>query len=225
MHKSLKKKLPLIICIVILIGLMVGLFLKKINSSNNQTVDSIITSNKKNSPASSGTFIDERDNKTYHWVQIGDQIWMTENLAYKPESGFFIYEDNQSNLATYGYLYDWNTAQNIAPEGWHVPSKAEWEALYKSLGQDPAGQLKEEGTNHWQAPNSKATNSTKFTALPGGGNFDGDYLMLGRKGFFWTSDEISDNNAYALTLENDNSGISWYSGTKVRGLSVRCLKN
>ena len=225
MHKSLKKKLPLIIFIVIIIGSVISLFLKKNNSSSNQNIDLTISINKKNSPKSAGTFIDERDHKTYRWVQIGDQTWMAENLAYKPESGFSIYENNQSNLDTYGYLYDWKTAQDIAPKGWHLPSKTEWETLYKSLGQEPAGQLKEEGTDHWQTPNSKATNKTKFTALPGGGNFDGDYLMLGQKGFFWTSNEISDENAYALTIESDLYSISWYSGTKVRGLSVRCIKD
>ena len=96
------------------------------------------TSSKRTSNAGNpetGNFTDSRDGKEYKTVKIGDQWIMAENLAYKPDSGnFWAYENNDSNIAIYGYLYDWETAMNIAPEGWHLPSRKEWKAVRKSLG-------------------------------------------------------------------------------------------
>lgn len=219
------KKITKQVIFTVVILLVVGFLLKKVNLTNKSSNNLASSDDKQSTQVISGTFTDERDQKTYIWVKIGEQVWMGENLAYKPESGFSSYENNESNADAYGYLYDWQTAQNIAPEGWHLPSQSEWKSLTNHLGVHPGSQLKEEDTIHWQTPNADATNTTGFTALPGGGNFDGEYLMMGRKGFFWSSTEIDDANAYALTLENDSPGISWYSGTKVRELSVRCVKD
>lgn len=214
-----------IIFLVVVVCLVMAFLFRNKNSSGDGSLNSQKPKNNETTQAETGTFTDERDGKTYKWVKIGNQTWMGENLAYKPESGFWSYEDETSNVETYGYLYDWQTAQSIAPAGWHLPSKSEWETLDDYLGEHSAGQLKESGTDHWQSPNTGATNSSHFTGLPSGGNFDGEYLMIGRKGYFWSSTEIDDANAYALTLESDSASISWYSGTKVRGLSIRCVKD
>jgi len=98
---------------------------------------------------------------------------MAENLAFEPSTGnHWIYN---SNLATYGYLYDWQTAKNVCPRGWHLPSDAEWSTLTDFLGgiDVVGGKLKAEGTidartGIWDSPNVGATNESGFTALPGG---------------------------------------------------------
>ncbi len=60
---------------------------------------------------------------------------MAENLAYKPDNGeYWAYDNKDSNIAIYGYLYDWETAMDIAPEGWHLPSRKEWKSIQKKLG-------------------------------------------------------------------------------------------
>jgi len=60
---------------------------------------------------------------------------MAENLAYKPETGnCWAVNDGKRNfdtVAAFGYLYDWETAMQVAPQGWHLPSRLEWDAVFK----------------------------------------------------------------------------------------------
>lgn len=101
---------------------------------------------------SAGIFTDSRDGITYKTVKIGNQVWMAENFAYKPQSGkfggfdgnYWAYDDKASNIEKYGYLYDWATAQKIAPKGWHLPTKEEFETLLKNYGEKPFDELSQE---------------------------------------------------------------------------------
>ena len=116
-------------------------------------------------------FIEQRDGKEYNCVIIGDQIWMAENLAYRVDTGgCWSYNDNDDNVAVYGYLYNWYTANLVAPDGWHLPSDDEWKTLELNLylnqyivdtvgwrGANEGGKLKGTSTEYWQAPNTDAT--------------------------------------------------------------------
>ena len=132
-----------------------------------------------------GSFTDPRDGKTYKTVKIGDQWIMAENLAYKPDTGnFWAYENIDSNIALYGYLYDWETAMNIAAEGWHLPSRDEWNALQKSLGaKHTTWPYLEE-----MYPKLVVGGSSGLDMLLGGiRTCAGEYRYLGEKARFWTS--------------------------------------
>jgi len=102
----------------------------------------------------SGTFKDSRDKHLYKWVRIGEQVWMSENLAYLPavnpdsagsesDPYYYVYDYEGSsiseakskvNYTTYGVLYNWEAAKTACPSGWHLPTDAEWKILETYLG-------------------------------------------------------------------------------------------
>ena len=180
-----------------------------------------------------GTFTDSRDGKTYNTVKIGNQWWMSENLAYQPSTGnYWAHDDNVSYVSTYGYLYDWETACVNCPDGWHLPSDAEWTILTDYLGGESVagGKMKETGTTHWSSPNTEATNSSGFTALSSGGwvpDIFGIYFFddLGYDGNFWTATEDDSFYAWSRILCYDDANVYQCNYEKECGFSVRCVKD
>ena len=92
------------------------------------------------------------------------------------------YNNDPKNGAIYGKLYNWyavNDSRGLAPEGFHVPSKVEWEAIVSNLGSEKysAGKLKSTKPL-WVSPNRDATNETGFTGLPGGFRGEGGANLI-----------------------------------------------
>ena len=143
-------------------------------------------------------------------------------------SGIYIQGNDLTNLETYGALYTWTVAvdsRNICPDGWHVPSEAEWNTLLGNV-QSPA-ELKESGTAHWFAPNTGATNSISFTALPGG-YFDGSVTTgIQAIASFWFTDEASTElgKGFKLYYNNSPDDGDFVHSEKYTAFSVRCLKD
>lgn len=187
-------------------------------------------------PNETGTVTDI-DGDVYRTVRIGDQWWMAENLrvTHDPQGDSIpsYHPDNDvKNVDVYGRLYTWHVAMDsseteesrgIAPEGWHIPTLAEWNALIAHLGGEDAAaaKLKEKGTDHWTA-NEGATNSSGFTALPAGAYGHGHYDGFGFGTHFWCSTgsgneaytpSIMDDLVYTLLVEKDVTA------------SIRCIKN
>ncbi len=192
----------------------------------------------------------DEDGHNYSVVTIGTQTWMAENLNYETENGL-CYDYDTVNCAIYGRLYTWDVIMNgevsssevpsgvqgICPSGWHIPSDAEWKILEIYLGMsqtaanntgwrgtDEGGKLKEEGTAHWISTNTGATNSSGFTALPGGVR-GASFFSLGLSGFWWTATETSSTNAWYRKLSNTASTVERDNHSKSNYVSVRCLKD
>jgi len=166
----------------------------------------------------------DANGKVYKTVKIGTQIWMAENLAYKPDSGnFWAYDNNQSYVAIYGYLYDWEIAKKICPTGWHLPSDGEWTQLIDYLGSYEVAGGKMKATSGWDIPNTGATNSSGFSALPGGFHrIDGSFDFVGH-GCFWISTHDDVGDAYKRGIYWNHTGIYRYDTYQGEGYSVRCL--
>ena len=184
-------------------------------------------------------------------IQIGDQLWMAENLKVEhyrdgtaiptgysdsewgnlSTGAYAVYDNNETHADTYGYLYNWyavNDSRNIAPEGWHVPTDDEWQTLVDYLGGSSVagGKLKEAGTEHWNSPNTGATNESGFTALPGGCRDDGGgYDGMGYYGYFWSSMGSSSSYTWGRELGYDFSDVFRDYYCKQDGFSIRCLRD
>jgi len=207
-----------------------------------------------NTPQAGSGTVTDIDGNVYHYVTIGPQVWMVENLRttkFRDGTTIPLVTNNTTwrNLTTpgycwynhdeasykniYGALYNWyaiNTGK-LAPVGWHVPSVDDWQVLIDFLGGEnvAGGKLKETGTAHWLSPNTGATNEKGFTALPGGHRYDlyGDlnFRNIGYQGYWWSSNYSNAHMHFYLSY--NSSYLSWepYDQNKTNGLSVRCVRD
>ena len=179
-------------------------------------------------------------------ILIGSQNWMEKNLdvtTYRngdpiPQvtdlsawanltSGAWCYVNNDlSNNSTYGKLYNWYAVtdpRGLAPEGWHVPSDADFTILSNYLGGNSVAgnKMMSTGISLWPSPNSNATNSSGFTGVPGGYRLpNGGFNALGEWAVFWSSDVDS----YDWQLRSNSSRFDKYPDSKTFGFSVRLLE-
>jgi uncharacterized protein (TIGR02145 family) len=191
------------------------------------------------------TIMDSRDGKTYTTVQIGSQCWMAQNLNIgtkindqedQTDNGIiekYCYYNGDGYCDVYGGLYQWNEmmqfvttegAQGICPAAWHLPSDSEWTELTTFLGGESVagGKMKETGYAHWAEPNTDATNSSGFTALPGGHrHYPWDFMDLNVLGYFWSSTQGPLYRSLSFWDANVTRDYYWDS----LGFSVRCLKD
>jgi uncharacterized protein (TIGR02145 family) len=202
------------------------------------------------SPYCGYPFTDARDGKIYNTVMIGKQCWMAQNLNIgtringvnnQTDNSIiekYCYNDDESYCAVYGGLYQWNEAmqyistegnRGICQTGWHLPSEAEITTLTTFLGGlgVAGGKIKEAGYAHWQPPNTGATNSSGFTALPGGHWYiDGGYFVhITEIGYFWSSLEASSTDAWIRDFYSWDVSIDQVTTSKGMGFSVRCIKD
>lgn len=194
-------------------------------SSSSSTKNS--SSNSEKTEISYGNFTDERDNQVYKTIKIGNQVWMAENLNYKAENSY-CYDDKDSYCDRYGRLYVWNSAVNACPEGWHLPTKAEWKTLFDFVGgDDVAGEkLKSaDGSTNWY---KKSSDAYGFSFLPNGGRYDmGDdggiaYYSAGYEGKMWSSTEEDPGIAFMFQFGDDNK-LTWIADPSQNAFGVRCL--
>lgn len=199
------------------------------------------------------TLLGDNDGNSYGIVTIGDQVWMAKNLSTtKLNDGTpianlsvpadwesatlpaYVWYSNNELLYkfNYGALYNWYAvaSDKLCPEGWHVPTEAEWRTLVNYLGGDDVagGKLKQAGTTLWFSPNEGATNESGFTALPGGGRRQtGEFEDRGRVAVWWTSTPsgTSGDNGFGVGLVNDKASASIGNSFIGVGRSIRCLKN
>jgi uncharacterized protein (TIGR02145 family) len=200
------------------------------------------------------------DGYTYALVGIGTQCWFKENLRSDNYSNGdaipgglsdsqwtstgsgaqAVYNNDPSNLATYGRLYNWyavNDARGLCPVGFHVPSDSEWMSLEMELGMT-ANQLYGtdfRGTNQGEQlksslasfPSWNGTNSSGFSASPSGfrySDYGGYYSSIGTNGYWWSS-TVSGPDSWARGLITQDSRVYRYVSNLRSGLGIRCVKD
>lgn len=181
-------------------------------------------------------------------LNVGTRIDDNNDQANNSTLEKYCYNNTESNCTVYGGLYQWaemvqylnggtNTTgwspvptgnvQGICMTGWHVPSYTEWYNLVTYLGAEAGGKLKETGLTHWASPNTGATNSSGFTALPGGWRqAGGGFGYLTTDGMFRGTDEfVFPDEAVGLFLNYSWADANFSFPSKSIGLSVRCIKD
>jgi uncharacterized protein (TIGR02145 family) len=170
------------------------------------------------------------EDETYQTVVIGTQTWMARNLNYNAE-GSKCYDDDPANCATYGRLYNWETAKTVCPEGWHLPSNVEWGTLMQSINPscsltgNCAGAGKYlKAAEGWSGVSGNGTDAYGFAALPGGyGSSSDSFYNVGYWGYWWSITEY-DAYAYYREMGYDSDGVK--SDMTLDNLySVRCVKD
>ncbi|MBO7652899.1 MAG: fibrobacter succinogenes major paralogous domain-containing protein [Bacteroidales bacterium] len=207
--------------------------------------------------------VDDRDGytNTYCTKRYGNQVWMTSNMKYLPQvdnnnsltaSKYYVYgftgtssssAHNRPTYNTYGVLYNYNSALTACPEGWHLPSEAEWNELVDYLGQNPEYTCSGNSNNvakalasteYWTSSSTECAvgndrthnNASEFNAVPGG-YFNGSSTVstnsfLGEltEGCWWTS-----TSGRRVQINNNSSTVNISGKTKSWGFSVRCVKD
>ncbi|MCR4827246.1 MAG: T9SS type A sorting domain-containing protein, partial [Bacteroidales bacterium] len=199
----------------------------------------------------------DQDGNIYNTVQIGNQCWMRENLKtthyadgtsiaqgnnYSETVAYWYYPYNSSSKKPiYGLLYNWKAVmrdasssinnpsgvQGVCPNGWHVPSNAEWVQLQYYVS------CQSQNTNDnfvsmissplWRGSNGN--NTTGFSALPAGYGYGEYNYGFGSYAFFWSATEINSSNSISCYFSSDNYYSINDSHSKHLGLSVRCLRD
>lgn len=196
------------------------------------------------------------DGHVYHLVTIGNQVWLAENLRvthYRngdpipnviadaqwkilTAGAWCSYDNLSADTSAYGLLYNWfalTDARKISPPGWHVPTDAEWNSLANYLGGKAVagGKMKspgtlEQGSGLWFAPNTGATNSSGFGALPGGYRINyGNYYSIGNVAYYWSATDTTSANAWNYVLDANNESLTRNFNFQTNGFSVRCIKD
>ena len=193
------------------------------------------------------------DGNGYTAVQIGNQVWLAENLkvdhyrngdpinfvdssgdwATESQGNYSYYNYSESLKSIYGNLYNWYAAvdsRNICPDNFRIPENSDWFQLIDHLGGDrntAGSKLKETGYDHWNEPNTAASDEYGFRAIPGGKiEPDGLFYSLGVHSTFWTTAVASHNSnvVHMEQLYHDNEQLNSFWVSKMNGYSVRCIQ-
>ncbi len=191
--------------------------------------------------ACSESFTDPRDGQSYDVVKIGGLTWMAENLNFET-SGSFCPENDSRNCKRLGRLYTWAEAKTVCPEGWRLPTKANFESLIAAAV--PAGNPGAVPNASRAVQNNKAgvvlkardgwfkkgngSDALGFKALPAGyRSVDGKFDGIGGYAYIWSATEDVENresNAFYLFLSFSSDAASVNAFAKEDYRSVRCVR-
>jgi len=237
-----------------------------------ETKPAPIENNQNDDDSSNITYgsISDIDGNTYKTVVIGTQTWIVENLkvtkyndgttipnvtdntewANLTTGAYCNYDNDQSNVAIYGALYNWYAVETekLCPTGWHVPTDAEWTQMENYLADngynydDTTGGGRDKiakalaSSSGWNSYTGTGTvgntdypakrNASGFTALPGGyRGSNGAFCGIGTNGYWWSATDGNVTYAWFRFMIYSYSNVSRFSFYKEVGLSVRCVRD
>lgn len=238
-----------------------------VSGENGSLINNTIT---RNWPSQCG-LVTDYDGNVYHTVQIGSQCWMKENLrtthyadgtAIPTTSSYsqtvaYYHQNTNLSIVSYGLYYNWpavmrglastnatpSGVQGVCPDGWHVPSMSEFEAMNGFVNSIPRYRCSNGDGYTGKAICSKtgwssssttcnvgttptSNNASGFTAMPAGYRGNSSFSSVGSYAYFWTTFAYNSTQAYYCYYRYDGSGLSTsYSSSNQYARSVRCVKD
>lgn len=199
-----------------------------------------------------GEIVDSRDGSVYRTVQIGEQVWMAENLNLA--CGEWMRDGvckTPSNK--YGKLYSWSIAidsagiysddgmgcgcdskclvsgkvRGICPEGWHIPSLAEWKTLFAFVSDEITAGKYLKSVEGWNVHFGGGNDMYGFSAYPAGayGSHEGSFGLY-TNAYFWTSMNTEKGHPVGLRFNGGKTNIDIVSfEERLNAISVRCIED
>ena len=161
------------------------------------------------------TFVDPRDNKSYKVKEIAGARWFVQNLDYASEEGSACYDREEENCKVYGRQYNHETAIMVCPEGTHLATEEEWNAVEALAGGagEAAVKLLSTGTDEFA-----------FTAMLGGHtNKNGFSVTAGEGAYFWMEAPADEGRSYARSMFSSDRDVSRIPVDNGFMMSVRCV--
>ena len=176
------------------------------------------------------SLLDVRDSTRYRVVGVGNQHWMAENLRYGSKGGYGYYSWLQAmdipEETNFDSLKITLPHRGVCPEGWHLPSKAEWDTLFAFVRkyEKTTTLAKSMFVHYWVFEGKYDTFG--FSVRPNGRvNLSGNYEKDGQDAYFWYAIEAVESNHfpfYYLTNSKDDIQSGQFSDPHW-GLNVRCI--
>lgn len=188
------------------------------------------------------SFTDPRDSKVYLTAEIGNLVWMRQNLAW--EGAGAPYDSANAMKDVFGMYYTWNEAKAACPTGWRVPSESDWRDLALACGSDPGDDFKDfkgisgemmtdakfNGEKMWEFwPAVKITDKSGFAAMPTryASVADGEYVFSKKLkyGAWWTASESNGLGVFRYIYEDKPDVYVGKADKDTFALPVRCVKD
>ena len=197
-------------------------------------------------PSRPNYIIDHRDGEQYKIVMIGKKVWMAENLRFRMQDAQ-CYDNREANCPLYGRYYTWAQAlkidancnskvcrlllsegniRGVCPEGWHIPTNAEWKHLVTYVNYKAKKRAAQvlKSTFGWN--NGNGTNESGFNAVASGYRFmSGNFMNAGRLARYWTASQENDVQANSWQIEEGKTGFVQLDDYKSNELPVRCVED
>lgn len=195
-------------------------------------------------PATPPATVTDIDGNIYNTVTIGNQTWLRTSLIttrYKNGDTIPLVSEVNWDADTIhgqygvyssflGFEYNWaavDSSAGLCPYGWHIPNETEVDTLVNYLGGVliAGGKLKDTSftSSYWNTYPVNGRNLYGFNMKGTGYRFNNSDIMLGRYGYFWTSNEVDSVTGKLVQFFDDDSSMTYFDRPKVSGATVRCI--
>ena len=166
----------------------------------------------------------------YKTIRFQDgKTWLAENLAIDVDDSW-CYENNADYCAKYGRLYTFEAAKTACEKlgaGWRLPTDDEWKVLAEASGGyydfEYSREIGDPRRGYQQLIDG---GESGFAALLGGYRYsDGEFINLGRRGYYWSSTERDADLAWYYYFGGDGQRLYRDYYGKSLGFSCRCVKD